>query len=153
MAAEDQRQNLMQSPARFQHAAKQKIGAATDDADVSFGRILPTHRGLRRDGLRSGTAGPSRPAQKWISVSPLNCCRAQRTRVTKLAPAGAPRCPPEPARRGINRLDVGRPCVTRSSTHAMPKTVAALPTSSSDASSSFSPLLSSLFSSSPLLPS
>jgi hypothetical protein len=34
-------------------------------------------------------------------------------------PAGAPRCSREPARRGINRLGVGRPCETRSSAHAM----------------------------------
>ena len=89
------------------------------------------------------------------SVSPLIAVALSEPelRSSHPHPAGAPRLPPEPARRGIDRLDVGRPRVTRSSAHAMPKTGAALTTSSSDVLSSSSPPLSSLFSSSPLLPS
>ena len=71
MATEDQKQNLTQSEAGFEHIAEQKIGAANDGADVSFGRILPTHRGLRRDGLRSGTAGLPASEKAYFSVSPL----------------------------------------------------------------------------------
>jgi hypothetical protein len=89
------------------------------------------------------------------SVSPLIAVALSEPelRSSHPHPAGAPRSPPEPARRGIDRLDVGRPRVKRSSAHAMPETVAALTTSSSDVLSSSSLPLSSLFSSSPLLPS
>jgi hypothetical protein len=61
------------------------------------------------------------------SVSPLIAVALSEPelRSSHPHPAGAPRFPPEPARRGIDRLDVGRPRVERSSAHAMPKTVAA----------------------------
>jgi hypothetical protein len=92
MAIEDQRQSLMQSPARFQHAAKQKIGAAIDDADVSFGRILPTHRGPRRDGLRSGTASQAGQRRNGFPVLLLSLSRSAnpsyeaRTRIPPAPP-------------------------------------------------------------------
>ena len=92
MATEDRRQNLTQSPAGFEHTAKQKIGAATDGADVSFGRILPTHRGPRRDGLRSGTAGQAGQRRNGFPVLLLLLSRSAnpsyeaRTRIPPAPP-------------------------------------------------------------------
>jgi hypothetical protein len=64
----------------------------------------------------------------WISVSPFAVALSElELRSSHPHPAGAPRCPfypPEPACRGgpSIRLDAGRLRVTRSSTHAVPKT-------------------------------
>ena len=90
------------------------------DADSSFGRILPTHRGLRRDGLRSGKAGTAASAEIDFRLLPFAVALSEsELRSSYPHPAGAPRCcSPEPARRGINRLDIGRPRVTRSSAFA-----------------------------------
>src|SRR6516162_9632948 len=95
-----------------------------------------------------------RASQRQIETV-SSCCRAQRARVTKPASRRRPPPPPEPACRGEPsiHLDTGRPCVTRSSTFKVSKIGYGLPTSSSGASSSSSLPLSSLFSSSPLLPS
>src|SRR5689334_8101564 len=61
--------------------------------------------------MASGAELPAiRPAQKSISVSPLLSRSASPSyQAHTRNPAGAPRRSPEPARRGINRLDVGRP--------------------------------------------
>src|SRR5262249_52622949 len=95
-----------------------------------------------------------RASQRQIELSPLAVALSE-LKLRSPHPAGAPPRPPEPACRGEPsiHLDAGRPCVTRSSTLRCRRSVAALPTSSSGASWSSSLPLSSLFSSSPLLPS
>jgi hypothetical protein len=133
---------------------QQKIGAVIHDADVVSGGYCQHTEGF---GEMAEEENRRRVGQQ---ISNIQFLPFLLSRSASPSYEARTRIPPAPPVAHLSRPVVAdddqprrRPArVTRSSTHVMPKTVAALTTSSSDASWSSLPL-SSLFSSSPLLPS